>query len=404
MPQFRYVVQDANGRLIRGVIEAENRANLLTQFHERRYRVVSIDLATTFEVAFEKILDQFTGVSRQTIVLFTRQLAALVRAGLPLAQSLESLVWQERNQKFRAVIEVIKSDIEKGGSFSEALARYPKLFSPLYVGMIEAGEAAGILGDVLERLARVSLQELEVRTKLQAAFTYPIILLSVALLVVLFLLVGAVPKFLDIFKSSNAELPLATVILLSVSSALRRFWLVLLLAMAGIVVVAVRYYGTPQGRLFCDRAVLQVPVFGEIYLKMVTARLTRSLSALTKSGIPLLRALEISKAVVTNLVLLNALETIRAGVTQGKSLTELFRSSGIFPPMVVQMVSVGETTGQLDAMLSEVANFYELEMEYFLRNLTSSLEPILLLLMGLMVGFIALAVLMPVFQLVKVFK
>ncbi|MBI3999044.1 MAG: type II secretion system F family protein, partial [Candidatus Omnitrophica bacterium] len=219
-----------------------------------------------------------------------------------------------------------------------------------------------------------------------------------------FLLVAAIPRFLEIFRSSQAELPLATVILLWVSEAFRRFWFVLLLALGGLVFGVSRYRQTPEGRHFSDRLVLRVPIFGEAYLKIILVRLTRSISALTKSGIPLLNAVEITKGVGTNVVVLDALEQIRLGISQGKSLTELFQKSGIFPPMVVQMVSVGENTGKLDEMLAEVASFYELEMDYFLRNLTSSLEPILLLAMGLMVGFIALAVLMPIFNLVKVFK
>ena len=385
-------------------METDDRFSILALFRERNYRVVSVDQATALEIALQQSIDYFFGIGRNNVILFTRQLSTLVRSGLPLTQALESLAWQERNQKFRLAIETIKNEIEKGKSFSEALSRYPRLFSNLYLGMVKAGEAAGILDDVLERLARLGIQEMEIRTKLQAACTYPLILVGVAMLVLGFLLVAAIPKFLEIFRASQAELPLATVILLWVSEAFRRFWFVLLLVLGGLVFGVSRYRQTSEGRHFSDRLVLRIPIFGEAYLKIILVRLTRSISALTKSGIPLLNAVEITKGVGTNVVVLDALEQIRLGISQGKSLTELFQKSGIFPPMVVQMVSVGENTGKLDEMLGEVASFYELEMEYFLRNLTSSLEPILLLAMGLMVGFIALAVLMPIFNLVKVFK
>ncbi|MBI4394859.1 MAG: type II secretion system F family protein, partial [Candidatus Omnitrophica bacterium] len=187
MTAFRYVVRDANGRTLRGVMEMQDRASILSLFREQRYHIVSVDSATVVEVAFQRILDQFSGIKRENIVLFTRQLSTLVRSGLPLAQALESLALQERNPKFQAIIGTIKDDIEKGKPFSEALARYRHLFSHLFIGMVQAGESAGILADVLERLSRLGLQELEIRTKLRAAFTYPVILVGVAMLVLGFL-------------------------------------------------------------------------------------------------------------------------------------------------------------------------------------------------------------------------
>ena len=404
MTAFKYIVHDQSGKTIRGVLEMQDRASVLALFEERRYQIISLNLASSIEIVFQRLLDRLQGISRENVILFTRQLATLVRSGLQLTQALESLSWQERNQKFRIVIETVKNDIEKGKSFSEALRQFPQLFSNLYLGMIESGESAGILDEVLERLSLIGLQELEIRTKLQAAFTYPIILVGVAILVLSFLLIGAIPKFMDIFRATQATLPLPTLILLTISSALRRFWIIILIGIAGIFYAASRFYQTPRGRLIFDRAIIQAPIFGDLYLKVMVARLTRSISALTKSGIPLLRALDTAKGLVSNVVILNSLDQIRVGISQGKSLTDLFRASGIFPPMVVQMVSVGESTGKLDEMIAEVAKFYELEMEYFLRNLSSALEPILLLLMGLMVSFIALAVLMPIFNIVKVFR
>jgi len=404
MKTFKYSVRDPQGRNVHGVLEMEDRSRVFTYFRERNYRVISIDAASDFEIFVRKLLSLSSGISRQDVVLFMRQLSTLVRAGLSLAQSLESLACTEKNQRFREVIVAVKEDIEKGNAFSEALSRYPNLFSQITVGLIQAGEAGSMLDEALERIAQLGLQELEIRTKLQAALTYPIILVGVALLVVGFLLIGAVPKFLDIFRASQAELPLATVILLTVSNLLRQFFWAILLGLGAVLFAATRYYQTPRGRMFVDRLTLRVPIFGDMYMKVSTARLTRTVSGLTKSGIPLLRALEIGKAVTENVVILDAIDKIRVGISQGKGITELFERAKIFPPMVIQMVSVGESTGKLDEMLEEVAKFYELELEYFLRRLTSSLEPVLLLFMGLLVGFIALAVLMPVFNLVKVFR
>ena len=404
MAAFKYVIQDPTGRSLGGIIDTQDRAEALLIFQERNYHVVSIDNATLFDVVLQRTLDFLSGISRENVILFTRQLSTLIHSGLPIAQALESLAWQERNHKFRIIIETIKSDIEKGKPFSAALTRYPRLFSTLYVGMMEAGEAGGLLDEVLTRLAQLGLQELEIRTKVRSALTYPIILVCVSILVLAFLLVGALPKFLDIFKATQAELPIATVVLLGVSQAVRQYWYLIVAGLGAAIFFIDRFYKTREGKIFFDRLLLRLPIFGDIYVKVMVARITRSIGSLIKSGIPLLQALEITKSMGTNFIILNALDKIQAGVSQGKTLTELFQRSGIFPPMVVQMVSVGETTGKLDDMFSEVASFYELEIDYFLRNLSSSLEPILLLAMGVMVGFIALAVLMPVFNLVKVFR
>lgn len=404
MAAFKYVIQDPTGRSLGGIIDTQDRAEALLIFQERNYHVVSIDNATLFDVVLQRTLDFLSGISRENVILFTRQLSTLIHSGLPIAQALESLAWQERNHKFRIIIETIKSDIEKGKPFSAALTRYPRLFSTLYVGMMEAGEAGGLLDEVLTRLAQLGLQELEIRTKVRSALTYPIILVCVSILVLAFLLVGALPKFLDIFKATQAELPIATVVLLGVSQAVRQYWYLIVAGLGAAIFFFDRFYKTREGKIFFDRLLLRLPIFGDIYVKVMVARITRSIGSLIKSGIPLLQALEITKSMGTNFIILNALDKIQAGVSQGKTLTELFQRSGIFPPMVVQMVSVGETTGKLDDMFSEVASFYELEIDYFLRNLSSSLEPILLLAMGVMVGFIALAVLMPVFNLVKVFR
>ena len=404
MNAFKYVVQDTYGKTIKGVARAEDRSGLIEVLRERKYRVLSIEPATQLDFLFFQLQDILSGVRRENVIYFTRQLSTLVRSGLPLPKALESLAWQERNPKFKAIIETIKNDIEKGRSFKDAISKFPHLFSNLYTGMIESGEAAGILDDVLERLAQIGMQELDIRTKVQSAFTYPIILLCVAFFVVGFLLIGAVPKFLDIFRASNSELPFITMILLNTSTFFRQFWfLIIVLTVTGIVLLN-GFYRTEKGRTFFDGVILRIPVFGELYTKIVIARFTRTVSALTKSGIPILRALDISKSILNNVIMKAAVEQIRIGVSQGKDLAELFQKAVIFPPMVVQMVSVGENTGKLDEMLGEVAKFYETELEYTLRNLSSSLEPLLLLFMGFVVGFIALAVLMPVFNLVKVFK
>jgi len=284
------------------------------------------------------------------------------------------------------------------------LAKYPKVFSELFVSMIRVGETGGIMDRVLERLALLSTQEMEIYSRIQSAMTYPIVLVVMAFLIMNFILIGVLPKFVVVFKSSGAALPLPTQIVLGMSFILRRFWPLILLASAALVYYFRRYIRTERGRYQYHQWLMRVPIFGELYTKIQVARFTRTLSTLTGSGVPILHALLVVEKTITNVVIQRAIQNIRTALTAGSSLVEPFKASGIFSPMVTQMIAIGEKSGKIDTMLEDIAKFYEPEIENTIKNLTSLLEPFMLLAMGLMVAFIALSVLLPIFNLMKVFR
>lgn len=343
-------------------------------------------------------------ISRQETIVFTRQLATLLRTGNTLTSSLDNVAEQIRNPKFKEIIRQITHDVQGGMSLSKAVAKHPRVFDNFFVSMVKIGEAGGLLDDVLERLAFLGAQELEIRSRIQASLVYPVMLLILSLAVVTFVLVAVLPNFVAIFEASQAKLPVPTRIILSLSWALRNFWH-LALGAAALLTFWLRWYiSTPEGKFRVDGYVLGSPLFGELYLKVMISRFSRAMAALTKTGVPFHEGLAVVENTITNAVLRRTFEDIRERINVGQSITEAFRSSGIFPSMVIQLISSGERSGHLDEMFSEVASFYEPEVEYTLRNFTSLLEPFMLLVMGAIVGFIALSVLLPIFNLIKVIK
>ena len=295
----------------------------------------------------------------------------------------------------------VKEDVEGGASFNQALAKHPLVFSDLFVNMVKVGESAGILDEILDRLTHLGVREMELRTKIKAAFAYPTILVVLALAVIIFLLVAVLPKFIGMFEAQDIRLPLPTLILITISSFLRRFFVLITFGLVIGATFLLRYIKTDNGKYKLHSFILGLPIFGNLWLKILIARFAYTLAALTKSGIPILQALAVVEGTVGNVVIVHALQHVRSSLTEGQSLAEPFKASGIFPAMVVQMISAGEKTGKIDVMLEDIAEFYELETGYAVRNMTAMLEPALLLIMGFIVGFIALSVLLPIFNVVK---
>lgn len=401
MPLFRYKIRDRFGASVVGLIEGDVSKTVALNLRKLGYSIIYIEEQGAFGVFFDIFFAKFERIDYNEIILFTRQLSAMVKSGLPLLVALDGAIDEIRNKKFKKVITQVKKNVEGGVSFHEALEKHPVVFSALYVNMVKAGEAGGMLDAILERLAQLGLRDLELKSKIRAAFIYPVILLILAVAVIIFLLVEVLPKFVAIFEASEMALPLPTLILISSSKFLRNFFIPLT-ALVGLAVYSVtRYLKTDKGRYNIHRFFLGIPVFGPLWLKIIVARFAYTLSYLTKSGVPLLQALAVVEGTVGNAVVVHALQHVRASLSEGQSLAEPFRTSGLFPTMVVQMISAGEKTGKLDAMLEDVANFYELETGFAIRNMTALLEPVLLLGMGLIVGFIALSVMLPIFNVVR---
>jgi len=404
MPVFRYKARDKSGIAVSGAIEARGQKEVSYGLKELGYKIISIEEEKGVSVYIRRLTDKFRGISQQEIVFFARQLGAMMRAGLPLLDSFEAIVSQTKNIKFRKILVQIVEDIKGGKSLSEAMHKHPKIFSVFFVSMVKAGESAGILHQMLDRVSAIGLAELDLKARVRSAMIYPILLVFVSIGIVTFLLVAVLPKFIAIFEESGAKLPLPTLVLLTISGFLRQAWYAILAVGAGLGFLLLKYLRTEKGIYKFHENILRLPLIGELTLKVTVTRLFRILGALTKSGIPLMNALEVVKNIVTNRVFVRAISHIREAVGGGTSLSAAMKISGVFPPMTVQMVSTGEKTGTSDEMFMQISDYYDKELDYSIRGLTSLLEPLLLLSMGGFVGFIALSVLLPIFNLVKVFK
>jgi general secretion pathway protein F len=332
----------------------------------------------------------------------TRQLSALIGAGIPLVESLGALSEQVEKEKFRIILREVKTKVNEGSSLGKALGDYPKVFSPLFVNMVRAGEQAGALESVLERLADYTEAQVELRGKVGAALTYPAVMLLVAFGVIGFLLTYVVPKITKVFKDMGSELPTITKIVLWISGVLQNYWYIVILVSIFAAWAFRRWYGTESGRLRVDRWSLNMPIFGKMFRLVSIARFASTLATLMTSGVPLLSALGIVKNVLSNVVLAGAVADAQEAVREGAAVHQPLKKSGEFPPMVVHMIAVGERTGELAAMLERVSKTYESQVNRRVETLTALLEPLMILFMGGIVFVIALAVLLPMMQMNQV--
>jgi len=403
MASFIYKARNVQGESIHGIIDAADENKAASAIEHLGLIPVQISHNTgSYSGSFMQF--RIKRISRQELLIFTRQLSTLIATGAPLITSIQNVADQAQNPRFKQILGNIVSSLESGVSFSESLAQYPDIFGDLYVSLIKVGEAGGLLDKVLARLAELSVQEIDLRSRITSALVYPAVLASVAFIIVNFVLVAVLPKFTAIFEASSAKLPLPTRALLGLSYLARNYWWLMALAAVFILNALRNYYRTPDGRRYFDSLFLRLPLFGPLTLKVMVSRLARSIAALTKSGVPVLEALTVVETTVSNVVLQNMIKDTRAAISSGQSLTEPFKASGLFPPMVIQLINTGERTGRLDKMFDQIADFYEPEIEFTIRNLTSLLEPIMLLVMGTVVVFIALSVLLPIFNLISVIK
>lgn len=404
MSIYTYKARNRFGELVSGQLEGDNKESVAASLDRLGYSVTEITDKGEAGNSLKELILRFRRIDKQEIIIFTRQLATLLRTGMALSPSLATISEQTVNKKFKTVLEDIGQSVQGGLSFSEALSRHHKVFGEVFISMVQVGETGGILDKVLDRLAALGMQELETYSRVKSALIYPIVLVVIAFLVVNFLIIGVLPKFVMVFRASGASLPLPTQIVLGLSWILRKLWFFIL---AGFVIIGYmfkNYIKNPEGRFKFHSRILKIPIFGELYTKIQVSRFTRTLSALTSSGIPLLQGLVVVEKTISNVAIRRIIQNIRAAITEGNPLAEQFKASGFFSPMVVQMISTGEKTGKLDQTLEEVSSFYDPEIEHTLKNLTTILEPLMLLLMGGMVAFIALSVLLPIFNLIKVFR
>ncbi len=400
MAIFRYSAKDSTGRLIAGVIEADSDAMVVDRLRDMGFFITNLERTVERTDVFQFLQGLF-GVGLKDLAIFSRQFSTMVNAGLSLVRTLNILEQQSSNRRLKEIVAQVRVDVEAGRPLSDAMGRHPKAFSNLYVNMVKAGETGGVLDEVLERVAAYLEKEQALRAKVRSAMVYPILLTTAALGGLFFMTIVILPQFENLFKElgGSGALPLPTQIAMAVSAGIRSYWYVMfaIFIVAGFVLR--RYLQTPGGRARFDRFKLKMPVVGELNRKIVVARFTRTLGTLIASGVPIMQSLEVVSKAIDNTVIGSAIDAVRASIREGQTIAIPLQFSGVFPPMVVQMAKVGEETGALEQMLQKVADFYDVEVESTVASLTSLLEPILIIFMGVIVGAMVISLYLPIFQL-----
>ncbi len=396
MPVYQYRGrQYESGGIVKGERFAQNKQALAAALREEQVMPISIA-----EKSKEMSLPFSNRVNAKELALFTRQFSVMLDAGLPLVECLSILAEQQENKTFRSILEGIRTDVESGATLAEAMRKHPKTFDKLFTNMVAAGEAAGILDVILQRLSLFSEKNVKLKRAVVSASVYPIIIVLVAVVIVFVIMVWVIPVFATLFESLNAPLPLPTRLVMGVSSFMAQFTLPIVI---GAVLLGLGFhymYQTDEGRLRVDGVLLRVPLMGTVLKKIAISRFSRTLSTLLVSGIPILEGLDITAGTAGNVVIQNAIMSARREVEEGKALVEPLRKGKLFPPMVTQVVAVGEQTGQLDQMLEKLADYYEEEADSAISNLLTMLEPLMIIVLGGIIGGIVISMYLPIFTLI----
>jgi general secretion pathway protein F len=402
MAVYEYVALDEKGHQHKGFVDAAGAAAVRLKLREEGIYPVTINPAA------EKKPDVLPGllalnfrqsVPAKDVAIFTRQLSTLLGAGIPLVPSLGVLVTQTKNQVLKKTLAQIREQVNEGKSLTESMLSFPKIFPPFYINMVKAGEASGTINLVLEKLADFSENQQALNSKIRAALTYPIAMFAISCIIVFILMTFVMPKITSIFAEMHQTLPLSTLILITVSNFLKSFWWLIVFAGAAIIVAAKYFISTTDsGKRLWDNLKLKSPLFGSINRKIAIARFSRTLATLLQSGVPLLSALDIARNVVNNKLIGEAIVKTGKEVEEGQSLSGPLAQSGLFPPMVTEMIAVGEQTGTLENMLNRIANAYETEAQTDIMIMTSLLEPVMIIVMALLVVFIVASILLPIFE------
>lgn len=402
MPIFVYEAKDANGNLKRDRIEAPNLKVATQKLQDNRYIVINITEKKDVAKSKGGVLSIFNKVDEQALTVFSRQFSTMINAGLAMVRCLDILGEQTEDRRLQQVLIQVRQDVEGGSTLSNALAKHQTVFSPLYISMVKAGEMGGVLDEVLDRLAGFMEKDYSLKKKVKAALTYPVVILIMAICIVVFLVTYILPTFVTLFEGMSLTLPLPTQILMSITKACQNVGVIITIIILFLVLSFLlnRYVQMPTGRRQYDSLKLNVPIFGLLNKKVAISRFCRTLGTLLSSGVPIMQSLEIVGKASGNEVIADTVAKVRDSIREGESIAAPLGASGMFPPMVTQMVAVGEETGNLDAMLGKIADFYDTEVDYMLSSLTSMLEPIMIVGMGGIVGFIVVSVFLPLYQLV----
>jgi type IV pilus assembly protein PilC len=397
MASYAWKGKNRAGAVQEGVVQADSKDAVIAALRRQQIIVTAVT-----EKGKEIALPKFGGgVKQKEIGIFTRQFSVMIDAGLPLVQCLEILATQQDNRAFQKVLFAVRQDVEGGSSLADAMRKHPKVFSDLFSNMVAAGETGGILDTILQRLSAYIEKAVKLKASVRSAMVYPVAVITIAVGVVTIILWKVIPTFALLFEGLGAKLPLPTRIVIGLSRFLGRFMPLIILAIGTVVFLLNRYYKTNQGKHAIDGFLLKMPLLGMLMRKIAVARFCRTLATLLTSGVPILESLEITAKTAGNIIVSDAIMETRKSIEQGKTISEPLKATEVFPPMVVQMISVGEQTGALDAMLSKVADFYEDEVDESVENLLTLLEPIMISFLGVVIGGIVIAMYLPLFTLIS---
>ncbi len=404
MTQFACKVRDAKGQQVSKSIEADNLAQARAKLREQGLFPISIEEKQGSDDILKPLNDfllRFQKVKLKEMVIFTRQFATMINSGVALLRALNIMVDQASSDVFKRVLGDVRNGVEEGRSLSESMADHPKVFSKLYVSMVSAGEIGGVLDEVLDRLAFFLENNARLIGQLKSAMTYPVVVGAIASIIFVFLLYFVIPIFKEMFDSMGVDLPAFTLMLITMSNVVKDTWYLVIGGVGGSIYGLIAFIKTPFGRSWFDNVMLKAPIFGNIIRKVAVARFTRTLGTLLRSGVPLMTALEITEDTAGNVHIARGIAQVREAVSEGEGMTKPLEQTNLFPPMVTQMISIGEESGNIDAMLSKVADFYDEEVEQAVKALTSLLEPIMMVGIGGMVGSIIIGMYLPMFSVIS---
>ncbi len=410
MPQYKYKARDEKGKPVENIIIADDEVAARTLLAEKGLWIINIHDASErkkgiLDIQLDGIFGFLNAVRLRDLVVFCRQFAALVNSGVAMMKTLTILSEQAENPAFAKILKSIKSDIEQGLNLSDSFGKYPTVFDNLFVNMLKAGETGGVLDEVLNRLAKFLEDKARLTNKIKSAMAYPVVVAVLAVIIFFVMLTVILPKFSEIFSRLGSELPAYTQTLINISEVLRSAWLILIIFTLGLIVFAFKnFYSSKNGKYIVDKLSLNVPVLGSLIRKVSVARFSRTFGTLVKSGVPILTSLDIVEESSGNAVLARAVRSVKEEVKQGGLISTQLDKSKLFPPMVVSMIAVGEETGELDSMLTKVADFYDDEVEAAVDALTSLLEPIMMVFLGGMIGAVIIGMYLPMFKIFEAIK
>jgi type IV pilus assembly protein PilC len=405
MPQFEYVVKDETGRDLSGVQEAESVQALVTAFRSKRYTIVKVKEVRKGTVSTRlKVRKKKKRIKLDDLVVFTRQLATMIEAGVPVVQALDILSEQMDNPSFQRICREIYSSVEGGQNLSDSMEGHKKVFSTLFVSMIRAGEISGQLHEILDRLASYLEKSASLQKKVKSALVYPVVVTIIAGGITLFMMTFVIPKFAEIFTSLNAPLPTPTMMLISLSDLIRHNLVIVIIVLAVVGFLFGNYIKTKSGRLWFDKNLLRVPMFGPLFMKVAMSKFSRTLSTLLKSGVPILTSFDIVSKTVGNRLIELIMEEVKSAIEEGNGIAETLTKKQVFPPMVVRMIGIGEETGEIEKMLGKIADFYDEQVDAAVSGLTSLIEPLIIVFLGGVIGTIVVCMFLPIFSITQAIK